>query len=268
MADGLPSVCDLSPDGELAKLAERAATWARQADCPPDFSAPLVELQMGVKVLRGLAKGDARVISILMTEVEAWRKRCEKEIDGEPGRVIYDYTDSVRAAAGRLAANCKACTAGAFGLAHMHLRLYSLQARMEAQVAEAEARAADAEAEKFKALGRAEAETEARKRAEEKRDEAEAKRREAKIAERKAKTRGKSIPLEVKKAIADFVEEEYGGDLRGVGYVKAYDDLCFSPHFTPKVSQYVKNPQSLRRMVEAARVDVKRKERKTRRQKK
>lgn len=67
------------------------------------------------------------------------------------------------------------------------------------------------------------------------------------------KGRGKNYPPAVKAAALKFVEEVYGGDLRGVGMDKAYTRFLASPYCKSEIRKYFGNVAAFEKVLEAAR---------------
>lgn len=74
----------------------------------------------------------------------------------------------------------------------------------------------------------------------------------------KKKRRGKAIPDEVKTIVFKWLMDEYGGDLRGVGWKHAFDQFSASTAFTPRVRQFIDGRTKFCRVAKAARKEQKR----------
>lgn len=247
LAHGEKAECDLSPGGWLVRQAKRAERlggalledWHGAAGF--DYSSPATEFSRVLNDLRELVQDGVTAGNAL-----------------------------------KLAADCRVNHAVACMLADGIWNMEILRMTAAAQVAEAKAREEDAKAAMHDARGRAKEAKEAAKRAEEERREAEAKRREAEIAVARLEehkhqargVRGKNISPDVKKAVLDWMDKEYPGGVRGEGWQAAFESLTRSKDYTPRIQQHIGSAAALARVVEAARVDAKRKSHKTRRQKK
>lgn len=270
--------CDSSPEGWLATLAREV-----EAGLGPNpvydeqridmlYPFPMREFPRAVEALCGLVQWTSGKqggeVGRMVEELLEWCKAQRLDIGKGAERLR-------RAVAGQLAARCGTCSALAFRENAGSIGQRIMDAENEARIADAEAREENAKAEMFKAQGKADAEAAARERAEQRAQEAEAARRKAEIARarlegRKARTqgvRGKNIPADVKKFVLDWLEREYGGNVKGEGWEQAFYTLSTSKAYTSRIRQFCEGSKKLKAIVEAARKDRKRRKLLTRGQK-
>lgn len=157
IARGAAAVLDLSQEGELAKLAKRAAERSKLAKQATEHIAqaagtaafypdPLEWLPLNVAALQGLARmRDAGKAEDVESEAgrrilwEEWTWRAD-------GETVEGKGDALRrAAAGRLAADCAVCAAVAGMRSHVIRDRALERVKADVKVAEANLRTAEAE---------------------------------------------------------------------------------------------------------------------------
>lgn len=190
LAEGGKALCDLSPGGRLAKLAEEAAkAMVDDGGIPNAYPDPVAELSRAVEALRGLARWQDET-SIPEAEKDGAAAQCAEEVltwrmeEREQGRLAMEDAEKHlslrRAAAGELAANCRACSFLAMKEAEWVYLWEFTKAQHEAKVAalmaaaaKARAREENAKAEMYNARKEVEEEKAAREEADKARREAE-----------------------------------------------------------------------------------------------